>query len=213
MTVYRMKGPDSRMAGVGSGPAQSPSTGDLHEIAIAQLQNCIQKDPQLGTCRRCDTQIFPLQDSFCIASLRIMPRPLASPEDFLYVIRGRVIVVYGFRGARGGCPVVSGQLLDGGPIRKQPGFKIMLRHMGMEAIVRADPASHFPLRILGILKIVRACIDIRERNHVVGVRIRASEQSIDHTLQLVLFGDSAVLFNRYQPRQLASREPPRNSRR
>ena len=47
----------------------------------------------------------------------------------------------------------------------------MLRHMGMKPIVRADRASHLLLRICRILKIVRARIDVRERNYVVGVRI------------------------------------------
>src|ERR1035438_3609085 len=78
----------------------------------------------------------------------------------------------------------------------------MLRHMGMETIIGADPASHFLLRILSILKIVRACIDIRERNHVVGVRISTPEQCLHNSLQFLLLGDSAVVYIRYQPGHL-----------
>jgi len=86
-----------------------------------------------------------------------------------------MVVVYGFRLAGRSCPIVSRQFLNGWPIRKQPSFKIMLRNMGMETIVRTHPVFHFLLGIFCILKILRACVDIRERNHVVCVRIITPE--------------------------------------
>ena len=96
-------------------------------------------------------------------------------------------MVYGFRLACGCCPVVFGQCLYGGPIRKQPGFKIVLCHMGVETIVEANSTSHLPLCILSILKIIRTCVDICQGNHVVGVRISNAEQGLDNSLQLLGF--------------------------
>jgi hypothetical protein len=131
-----------------------------------------------------------------------MPGPLTGPEDLPDVMRGWMIVIDGLRIARRSSPVVLCELLNGGPVGQQPRLEIMLRDMGMETIVRADPDTHFLLCISGVLKVVGAGIDIGQRDHVVGVWISSSKQGFDDTFQPLLLRDSAVVLVRNQPGHL-----------
>ena len=99
--------------------------------------------------------------------------------------------------------VVIRQALDGAPKGEQPSFEFVLGGVRVEPGVPANPLTHFPLRVLGILEVPRPSVDVRKRNHGVGWRLPTSQQAPYLAFYALACRDAAVLRHRIKTRHAA----------
>ena len=75
--------------------------------------------------------------------------------------------------------IAAGQSLDIAPIWQQPGFKVMLGHMGVKIRLLAYPLLYLFPGILRIRKIIRAGIYISQCNYGIRRPLTAGKQVFD----------------------------------
>jgi hypothetical protein len=95
--------------------------------------------------------------------------------------------------ASGGLPVVPSDLLYIGPIRKQPGFEIVLRDVGMKPSVNTNPCAHLCFCIDGIVEIICARVDVCQSYDRIRTSLADRQQIFDHTPELGPCRYSAVI--------------------